>query len=215
MATSESWSAPDRVRRYRERVFGERERLRSAFADPAGRQRQVLAELLEFNKDTEFGRAHGFARITSLDDYRKAVPVHDYAALGPLIERMAAGERNVLSADDPALYFTSSGTIGAHKKIPVTPAFMRSTFFPFGGLPYGRPNPRRAAELERYAERYGELRPAHVWPRLKALFPTDPMPSADHCIPTPRKAMAPTTAGPRQPVGAASRPHLAGLSPPE
>ena len=37
----------------------------------------------------------------------------------------------VLSADDPAVYFTSSGTTGKHKKIPVTPAFMRHTFFPF------------------------------------------------------------------------------------
>ncbi|MFF3916364.1 GH3 auxin-responsive promoter family protein [Streptomyces sp. NPDC001852] len=300
MTTTESWGEPDRVRRYRERVLGEREHLRTAFADPAARQRQVLAELLEFNKDTEFGRAHGFGRISSLDEYRKAVPVHDYAALAPLIERMAAGEHNVLSADDPVVYFTSSGTTGAHKKIPVTSAFMRTTFFPFyyaawapliehfpdvlerpdavlnlkhdplslppttasgsphvgasqvdfgvkfgeplaaepgtgapwatvpvpvaqndhlektylrlrlavqsdvrcviginpamvaalpyqlnlwlpriveevrngtlGGLPYGRPDPERAAELERYAERYGELRPAHVWPRLKALF---------------------------------------------
>lgn len=131
MTAAESLSDPGRIQRYRTRVFGERERLRAAFADADGHQQRVLGHLLEFNADTEFGRAHRFDRIRSLDDYRKAVPVHDYAALAPWIERMAAGESNVLSADDPAVYFTSSGTTGDHKKVPVTPTFMRTSFFPF------------------------------------------------------------------------------------
>nr|MDT0663436.1 GH3 auxin-responsive promoter family protein [Micromonospora sp. DSM 115978] len=117
--------------RYRERVFAERDRLRTAFAHAARSQDRVLADLLEFNADTDFGRRHGFAKLRDLDDYRAAVPVQDYSTLGPWIERMAAGEERVLTADRPAVYFTSSGTTGAHKKIPVTPRFMKTTFFPF------------------------------------------------------------------------------------
>ncbi|BCB75180.1 hypothetical protein GCM10022251_34620 [Phytohabitans flavus] len=120
-----------RVTEFRERVFAERERLRQAFPDVAGHQRRVLADLLAYNAGTEFGRAHGFDRIRSLDDFTSAVPVLDYAALSPYIERMAAGEDNVLTADRPAVYFTSSGSTGGHKKIPVTPRFMATTFFPF------------------------------------------------------------------------------------
>lgn len=131
MPASDTWADPDRIHRYRRRVFGERDTIRAALTEAAAHQQRVLAELLEFNAGTEYGRAHGFSSVRTLDDFRKAVPINDYAALSSRIERMAAGERNVLSADDPAVYFTSSGTTGAHKKIPVTPRFMRSTFFPF------------------------------------------------------------------------------------
>ncbi|MFI1174875.1 GH3 auxin-responsive promoter family protein [Streptomyces melanogenes] len=131
MNSVEPWSDPGRVERYRSRVFAERAHLRAAFADPAGHQQRVLEDLLAFNADTAYGRAHGFARIRTLDDWRKAVPVQDYSALAPWIERAAAGEDNVLTADKPAVFFTSSGSTGAHKKIPVTPRFMRTTFFPF------------------------------------------------------------------------------------
>src|SRR5438105_3106911 len=105
---------PDRVRRYRERVFGERSRLIAAFPEARRTQQGVLEDLLRFNADTEFGRAHGFGGIRDLADLRRAMPIHDYAALAPFIERAAAGERNVLTADDPVLYFTSSGSTGDH-----------------------------------------------------------------------------------------------------
>ncbi|HZF89901.1 GH3 auxin-responsive promoter family protein [Streptomyces sp.] len=300
MTSADLRSDPDRARRYRDRVFGERENLRSALADARGHQQRVLTELLEHNAGTEYGRAHSFTAIRSLDDFRKAVPINDYAALAPWIDRMAAGESNVLSADDPVVYFTSSGTTGDHKKIPVTRSFMRRTFFPFyyaawapliehfpdvlerpdavlnlkhdprpappttasgrphvgasqvdfgsrfgeplsaepgtsapwaelavpveendhlektylrlrlavesdvrcviginpamvaavphqlnlwwprlvkeirdgtlGGVPYRSPDPERAATLERLADHFGTVRPAHVWPRMRALF---------------------------------------------
>lgn len=117
--------------RYRARVFAERERLRTAFAHPAEQQQRVLDDLLDFNAGTAFGTAHGFASVRTAEDFRKAVPVQDYGAHEPWIERAAAGESGVLTADQPRVYFTSSGTTGAHKKIPVTPRFMRTTFFPF------------------------------------------------------------------------------------
>ena len=72
-----------------------------------------------------------FARIRTFDDYRKAVPIRDYAGLEPWIARAAVGESNVLTAEDPVLFFMSSGTTGDSKKIPVTRSFMRQTFFPF------------------------------------------------------------------------------------
>ncbi|RBM14159.1 GH3 auxin-responsive promoter family protein [Streptomyces sp. PT12] len=112
-------------------MFAARDRLRAEHADPRGEQQRVLADLLAFNADTEFGREHGFGTIRTLDAFRSAVPIRDYAGHAPWIERTAAGERNLLTADTPALYFTSSGSTGAHKKVPVTPRFVRTTFMPF------------------------------------------------------------------------------------
>ncbi|MGW7528813.1 GH3 family domain-containing protein [Streptomyces sp. NPDC054783] len=131
MTTTDGPGTPGHQRRYRERVLAERARLREAARAFTEHQRRVLSDLLAFNADTEFGRAHDFGGIRTMDEFRRAVPVQDYAAHEPWIERMAAGEENVLTADRPAVYFTSSGSTGAHKKIPVTPRFMKTTFFPF------------------------------------------------------------------------------------
>lgn len=46
-------------------------------------QAQGLADLLAFNADTEFGRRRGFARIRTMDDFRAAVPLQDYAPTPP------------------------------------------------------------------------------------------------------------------------------------
>ncbi|MGW4891332.1 GH3 auxin-responsive promoter family protein [Kitasatospora sp. NPDC004240] len=112
-------------------MLAERDGLRTACADLTGHRDRVLEDLLAFNAGTDFGRRHRFDALRGLDDFRKAVPIHTYADLAPLIERMAAGESRVLSADDPTIYFTSSGSTGDHKKIPVTPRFMRTVFMPF------------------------------------------------------------------------------------
>lgn len=127
---SSQWSA-ERVKQYRERVFTERDRLVEATTEGVARQHTVLADLLAHNANTTFGRKYGFDQIRSIDDFRKAVPIHDYSALSPWIDQMADGASNILSADDPVVYFTSSGSTGAHKKVPVTARFMHTCFFPF------------------------------------------------------------------------------------
>lgn len=113
------------------RAESERQRLRSATLEAAQWPGRVLADMLSFNSGTAYARRNDLFRVRTVDEYRRAVPIQDYSAHQPWIERMAAGESNVLTADDPAVFFTSSGTTGDHKKIPVTPRFMKTTFFPF------------------------------------------------------------------------------------
>jgi hypothetical protein len=120
-----------RISRYRHRVVAERDALRAALGTAAEHQRRTLADLVAENAGTAFGVEHGFARIRDVADFRAAVPIRDYDALAPWIDRAATGERNVLSADDPVVYFMSSGSTGDSKKIPITRSFMRRVFFPF------------------------------------------------------------------------------------
>ncbi|MET9451695.1 GH3 family domain-containing protein [Streptomyces cinerochromogenes] len=131
MSADQGWGAPGHAERYRRRVLAEQARLAAELADLPSRQQNVLTDLLDFNRATDFGRRHDFAAIRTLKDFRTAVPIQDYAAHAPWIERMAAGEPGVLTADAPVVYFTSSGSTGAHKKIPVTRRFMKTVFFPF------------------------------------------------------------------------------------
>jgi GH3 auxin-responsive promoter len=92
-----------------------------ALKDPVGTQQRLLRSILERNKDTEYGRAFGFASINSLKDYQGNVPVVDYEHIRERIERMTRGERNILTAETPVLFAQTSGTTGDPKYIPVTP----------------------------------------------------------------------------------------------
>ncbi len=95
-----------------------------------GRARDVQRELLldacvRPNVDTAFGRAHGFDRVRTIDDYRAAVPIRTYEELRPWIERAAAGEPAVLTAEPPVAFNRTSGTTSAPKLVPVTARYER------------------------------------------------------------------------------------------
>lgn len=126
-----------------------RQQLLEALGEAADSQRRVREEAVRANADTEFGRAHGFAAVRSLDDFRAAVPIAAYADYAPWIERAAAGSSGVLTAEDPMLYFTSSGSTGPPKKIPITMTFARDCFMPFLYATYAGIADRHADLLDR------------------------------------------------------------------
>ncbi len=92
--------------------------LREAAADP-DLQERVLLDIVNYAKDTEFGRAHGFAEIRSADDFKKRVPVTDYEGYRPYVNRMAdSGESDVLIPGRTPFFAVTTGTTGKAKYIP-------------------------------------------------------------------------------------------------
>lgn len=100
---------------------------RRACRDVAGAQRGLLAGLLAANQGTSFGAAHGFDRLRGPRDYQAAVPCAGHEAFAPYVERIAAGEPNVLTAEPVRLLEPTSGSSGGEKLIPYT-ATLRSQF---------------------------------------------------------------------------------------
>ena len=96
-------------------------RFDAAAADVEGTQLRLLRSILERNADTDYGRQHGFASVRTFAEYRAAVPVVTYRDLEAHVQRMAAGEHRVLTAEDPVMFAMTSGTEGRPKLIPVTP----------------------------------------------------------------------------------------------
>ncbi len=84
-----------------------------------------LLSMVERNRDTAFGREHGLDRIRTIEDYQRSVPIRDFEALSPWLDRAVAGEKRVLTADDPTWFGQSSGTTGKPKGIPITPSYFR------------------------------------------------------------------------------------------
>lgn len=83
-------------------------------------QRAKLLGLVRRNRDTEFGRKHGFENIRTIEDYRENVPVRGYEFFEPYIKRIAHGERGVLTREDVLLLEPTGGTGSGSKLIPYT-----------------------------------------------------------------------------------------------
>lgn len=80
----------------------------------------VLMDMLDWAKDTEYGKEHNFSEIKTFDDFQKSVPLNTYEDLEPLIKRHRKGEENILFPGKPVIYATTSGTTKEPKWIPVT-----------------------------------------------------------------------------------------------
>src|SRR5215471_7592370 len=72
---------------------------RQAMRNPQATQCQKLNGYLRCNAGTAFGKAHGFARIRSYNEFARQVPLADYDSFAPWIERIREGEPNVLTKD--------------------------------------------------------------------------------------------------------------------
>ncbi len=88
----------------------------SAVAD----QQAILKYLIKSGKDTDFGKLHHFENIKNYDEFKQAVPVKDYEAFKPFIEKIKEGKHNVLWKGKPIYFAKTSGTTSGVKYIPIT-----------------------------------------------------------------------------------------------
>ncbi|UBZ08076.1 GH3 auxin-responsive promoter family protein [Salegentibacter mishustinae] len=93
---------------------------------PEATQKKVFQELIEKAKDTKFGKDHDFKNIKSYADFSKKVPVRDYEELRFYVDKMVAGEEDVLWPGKPLYYAKTSGTTSGAKYIPLTKDSMPS-----------------------------------------------------------------------------------------
>ncbi|VAW26936.1 putative auxin-regulated protein, partial [hydrothermal vent metagenome] len=83
-------------------------------------QQEVFKNLITNAKETVFGKDHNFNSIKSYEDFKKQVPVRDYEALKPYVEKAVAGESNILWKGKPLYFAKTSGTTSGAKYIPLT-----------------------------------------------------------------------------------------------
>ena len=88
--------------------------------NPIETQEKVFQELIVKATKTAFGKDHDFISINNHKDFIKRVPVRDYEALKPYIEKVVAGEENILWEGKPLYFAKTSGTTSGSKYIPIT-----------------------------------------------------------------------------------------------
>ncbi len=87
---------------------------------PIKTQEKVFKDLISIAKTTQFGRDHDFPGINTHQDFVKRVPIRDYEDLSPYIEKIIAGESDVLWKGKPIYFAKTSGTTSGAKYIPIT-----------------------------------------------------------------------------------------------
>lgn len=87
---------------------------------PRASQESSLIQILRAHASSAYGRAHGFDAIRGWRDYKDRVPVVDYEAIRALVDRMTAGETDVLVRGAASYFSTTSGSTAAPKFIPGT-----------------------------------------------------------------------------------------------
>ncbi len=105
---------------------GSLKHLEKAAKAPMQENEALLKKILRDNKDTEFGKAHGFGSIKTIEEFRRAVPVSNYEDYAPFLERMKNGEKNVLTSSKVLGFSRTSGSSGVPKYIPATKASLKA-----------------------------------------------------------------------------------------
>jgi len=83
-------------------------------------QQKVFKDLIAQANKTSFGKDHNFSDIKSYEDFKNQVPVRGYEALKPYVEKVVAGESDILWKGKPLYFAKTSGTTSGAKYIPLT-----------------------------------------------------------------------------------------------
>jgi hypothetical protein len=83
-------------------------------------QEATMRKLIDSAGNTQFGKDHGFSEIKTYADFKQRVPITDYEGLRPYVERVLAGESDILWPGRPIYFSKTSGTTSGAKYIPIT-----------------------------------------------------------------------------------------------
>ena len=91
-------------------------RLSEITYDPMRSQEEFVVRLMYENARTDYGLKMGFSGIHSMEDFRECLPLTSYDDYPAYIERIANGEKNVLTVYNPVHFSLLSGS----RKLPVS-----------------------------------------------------------------------------------------------
>ncbi|PIB33277.1 hypothetical protein BFP78_03185 [Gaetbulibacter sp. 5U11] len=88
--------------------------------NPIQTQDKVFKDLISQATSTTFGIDHDFISINNYQDFIKRVPIRDYEDLKPYVDKVVAGQENILWPGKPLYFAKTSGTTSGAKYIPLT-----------------------------------------------------------------------------------------------
>ena len=110
-------------------------KLKSASKNPRKEQEKTLRAIIEYGKNTVYGKEHKFQYILEAKDdvelykrYHECVKPSEYEDFRPYVNKMKSGESDILFQGRPMLYATTSGATGEPKWIPISEAYLSNIY---------------------------------------------------------------------------------------
>lgn len=95
-------------------------RIRKNMMNAVACQKEILEELIKVGSGTAFGKDHNLAAVKTYEDFKAAIPIRDYEAFTPYIDRIKTGAQNILWKGRPIYFAKTSGTTSGVKYIPIS-----------------------------------------------------------------------------------------------
>ncbi|MCA2977275.1 MAG: GH3 auxin-responsive promoter family protein [Myxococcaceae bacterium] len=92
----------------------------AASRHPRRAQEAWLARAWPALSESSYGRALGLPTASSLEAFRRRAPVVGWDDVAPLVARLAAGERGVLTTEPVLVFERTSGSTATPKRVPYT-----------------------------------------------------------------------------------------------
>jgi hypothetical protein len=110
----------------RSRVRRDAQRFIGLLKDCQATQRQTLSRILDLNAESFYSRRRGLTGSTTVDQFRRTLPVSDFETVRNEIEQLKEGNfQSLLGPKNKLLMFAlSSGTTSQAKYIPITSQFL-------------------------------------------------------------------------------------------
>ncbi len=86
---------------------------------PARAQEETLSRILKAAADSDYGKEYGFDSCTTIDEFRKRVPISSYEDFRPWLEK----DPTALTKASPLAFLSTSASTGQPKLIPYTEAY--------------------------------------------------------------------------------------------
>ncbi|MBP8916267.1 MAG: GH3 auxin-responsive promoter family protein [Chitinophagales bacterium] len=83
-------------------------------------QEEIMLDLVKDAQSTLFGKDHNFSEINNYESFKKNIPIRDYEGLKIYIDKVVAGEADILWKGKPLYLAKTSGTTSGVKYIPLT-----------------------------------------------------------------------------------------------
>ncbi|MDI9860398.1 GH3 auxin-responsive promoter family protein [Flectobacillus roseus] len=83
-------------------------------------QLNLMKSLLQQASNTVFGKDHKFSEINDYEQFKQNMPINDYEGLKSYVERVVAGEPDILWPNKPLYFAKTSGTTSGVKYIPIS-----------------------------------------------------------------------------------------------
>jgi hypothetical protein len=97
---------------------------------PDETQQETLMRLLSRAEDTKWGQLHEYSTIDSVIKFRDRIPLQTYEDIVPYVDKLRAGERDLLWPGEVRWFAKSSGTTNTKSKfIPITKESLEDTHY--------------------------------------------------------------------------------------